>query len=191
MGLTASAGQRDKIDLIPADIHQAVCYGLYDLGTTYDKRYDKSSHKCLILWELPFVRLTYTKDGVEKDLPRAISKKYTLSLNEKSALYKDLQSWRGKPFNEQELLGFDIKNILGQNCILQIIHQVTEKDTYANIANVLPLYKGIPAKTPENPIMFFSLEESRIIPEGTPEWIAKIIQESDEMKGKVTDDVPF
>lgn len=197
MGLTATAGTKTALPLIPADVHQGVCYALYDLGTTYDKLYDKSTHKIIILWELPNERMVYQKDGKDIDAPRVISKKYTLSLNEKSSLFKDLQSWRGKPFSEQELLGFDIKNILGNNCMLQIIHRTKDNNTFANIANVLPLYKGIPSRVAENPIMFFSLEETRIIPEGTPSWIADLIKQCDEMRdvavgeGTIDEDVPF
>lgn len=182
MGLTVGAEKKERLPLIPADVHRAVCYGLIDLGTHFDKRYEKSTHKCLIMWELPDVRMSYTKDGKDIDAPRVVSKRYTLSIGEKSNLRKDLQSWRGKPFEEQELSGFDIKNILGNNCMIQIIHTKKDDEVYANIATILPLYKGVPSSIPENPMLFFSMEESKVIPEGIPDWIKKEIMESAEMQ---------
>jgi hypothetical protein len=181
MAFTAKE-EKSNLPLIPADVHRAVAYALYDLGTHYDKKFDKSTHQCLIIWELPDERMAYTKDGKEVNLPRAISKKYTLSLGEKSNLRKDLQSWRGKVFSEQELQGFDLKSILGANCMLQVIHKKSDEKTYANIATILPLYKGIPSAQPENPIQCFTMEESMEIPEFTPQWIKDVILESDEMK---------
>lgn len=187
MAFTAKS-EKTSLPLIRADVHRAVAYALYDLGTHYDKKFDKSSHQCVIIWELPDERMTYTKDGKEINAPRAISRKYTLSLGEKSNLRKDLQSWRGRVFTEQELQGFDLKSILGVNCMLQVIHKESDGAKFANISAVLPLYKGIPSVVPENPIQFFAMEEGMDIPEYTPQWIKEIILESDEMKAIGTTD---
>ena len=78
-----------------------------------------------------------------KDLPRAISREYTLSLHKKANLRADLESWRGKGFTDRELEGFDLENILGKNCMLNIIHKQTEKAIYANIVSVMPLMKNM------------------------------------------------
>lgn len=193
MGLIVKNEQKPR-EVIPAGVHHAVCYGLYDIGTHYNERYNKSDRKCIILWEFPAIRMEYTKDGVTKDLPKVISKKYTVSLNEKATLRKDLQSWRGKVFSDQELAGFDLKNILGVNCMLQIIHNASSdgQQTYSNIATVLPLYGGIPSVVPETPIQFFSLEESETVPEYTPKWIAELIGKCKELNEYVghKDEVP-
>ena len=61
----------------------------------------------IIQWE--------TKDGL-------IAKEYTVSLNEKANLRKDLESWRGKEIQPTELEGFDMTNLLGVQCTLQIMH---------------------------------------------------------------------
>jgi hypothetical protein len=52
--------------------------------------------------------------------PFSIMKQYTLSLNEKSALFRDLCSWRKKKFTDEELKGFDLTNILGCTCEIEV-----------------------------------------------------------------------
>jgi hypothetical protein len=50
--------------------------------------------------------------------PSGINKQYKLSLHEKSALYRDLDTWKGGITNE-ELAGLDLTKLLGVNCVHQ------------------------------------------------------------------------
>jgi hypothetical protein len=128
-----------------------------------------------------------------KDLPRGISKRYTLSLNEKASLRKDLQSWRGKPFTSAELAGFDVSRLIGANCLLSVLHQDRAGATYANISTISSLPKGMKVLPPENPSMYFNVVEAIesakkkglrdiLWPEGLPPWIQKLCCESEEYK---------
>jgi hypothetical protein len=181
MGLVAKGGSGANFDPVAEGVHNAVCYMVLDLGTHLDEKYGKRSHSCLIGWEIPGERIIIEKDGVKRDLPRAISKKYTISLNEKANLRKDLQTWRGRVFTDAELDGFDIKNLLGKSCMIQIIHTKKGEKTYANISAIMPLMKGAAPITPENPLKFYSIEDDRdVIPADTPQWIIDIIKISDE-----------
>jgi hypothetical protein len=189
MGLIAKETGGSKYPPVPQDLHHAICYAVYDLGThpfEYQGR-AKIAHKLVIIFELPEIRIDIERDGESKNLPRAISKQYTLSLHEKSKLRKDLQGWRGKVFTPEELEGFDIGKLLGVNCLIQVLHNTKDGKTYANISSIMPLPKGFEKRTAENPIKFFSFEEDgKEIPEGTPEWIEKLIKESQEWKGEST-----
>lgn len=158
--------------------HQAICYGLIDIGTHYNPTFDKSSHDCVVLWEIPDERIIIK----DEEVARVISKKYSLSLHEKANLYKDLVSWRGKAFSLQELEGFDLKTIMGANCLLQIIHNEKGGKTYSNISAILPLMKGMAPKVAENEITFFSFAESNTIPATLPNWIQDLIKSSNEWK---------
>lgn len=178
MAFIVKESGESNIPLVEEGVHQAICYALYDLGTHYSEKFDKWSHQCLIAWELPDIRFT-NKDG--DDVPRVVSKKYTLSLGEKSNLRKDLQSWRGKVFTADELLGFDLTSILGSNCMIQIIHTSKDGKTYANIGSIIPCLKSVPTKVPENKLIKFSLDEDAPIPEGIPAWIKAIILDSKEL----------
>ena len=190
MGLIAKEGS----NVIPVSegVYQAICQSIYDLGTQFSEKFGKSVHQCIVIWEIPEERIEIQRDDKTLDLPRVVSKKYTMSLNEKANLRKDLQSWRGKTFTPEELVGFDITKLLGVNCMIQIIHTKTDSKTYANIASITPLYKGIEKKQPENPTVIFDLSKDREIPENTPKWIKELIEQSAEwsaLQPEVKDEV--
>jgi len=175
MGLMAMDKGGGDYAPIPEDLHLAICYGIWDIGTQFSEKYGKSIHKVVIVWEIPGCRGEF--DG--KDLPRAISKRYTLSLHKKADMRKDLESWRGRKFSDEELKGFDIKKLLGVPCQIQVLHNKIDDKIYTNIAAITKAPAGTKNKT-ENPLKFFSFEEEQIIPDGTPEWIMDLIKQSEE-----------
>lgn len=184
MGLIATDKGGKNFDPIPQGIHQAISYGIYDLGTHFSEKFGKSNHKVLIIWEVSKQRIDIEKEGELVNLPRAISKQYTLSLHQKSNLRKDLESWRGRAFTVEELKGFDLKRVLGANCSLQILHKTVDDKTYANVSSVLPMMEGMTKLNAENELRFFSFEDNgHDIPEGTPDWIKDIITKADEWEG--------
>jgi hypothetical protein len=185
MAFTVSQKTKNKSPLIPADTYQAICYYLVDIGTqtVIFSNKPKKVHQIYIGWELPEVRIELERDGKTVSLPRAISKKYGMSLHKKATLYKDLTSWRGQAFTKEELDGFDLKSILGVNCLLQIVHETSESsgETYANVGGVSKLLKSIPLVKAENPLVSYSMEENGlVIPEGVPDWLKDKIKQSDE-----------
>jgi len=186
----------------PAGNHVARCIGLIDLGTqeyTFAGK-PKRSRKVLVKWELPNERKVFSEEKGEQ--AHVLSKEYTMSLSEKANLTKDLQSWRGKPFTEQELDGFDLKTILGVACLLMVIHN--EKG-YAEIASVAALPKGMTVPAQENPSEYLSLDSfDKTIFDSLPDYQKDKIKASPEYKnlgspetpswsdmGEEVDDIPF
>lgn len=168
---------------VEAGTHHAICYSIVDIGTQYNPRFDSSARKVVITWELPDVRMDIEKDDRTFNLPRAISKTYTLSLHEKSNLIKDLTSWRGKGFTELELAGFDVRKLIKANCLVQVIHTEKGDKTYANVATVAKLMTGMAKKEPENPTVIYDMgTDGTVFPETMPEWIRKLIMKSEEMQ---------
>ena len=95
MPIKAEAGQSNTPP-VSVGSHQAVCYGVVAIGTQPSEKYTPRK-KVVILWELPHERGDF---GEKKNVPRVISKRYTLSLSsDKATLRKDLENWRGKPFS--------------------------------------------------------------------------------------------
>jgi hypothetical protein len=184
------AKETQSYDPIPEGMHHAICYALYDLGHQYSEKFKKSIHQLIISWELPEVRISIEVDGEQKDLPRSISRSYSLSLGKKSNLRRDLQSWRGKSFTEDELKGWDISKILKVNALIQVIHKTRDDNTFSEISAITPLMKGMQGSSPENPVKLFVFGDSKSIPEGTPEWISKKIQESEEWKTAGIEEAP-
>lgn len=166
-------------DPIPEGTHQAVCYGVIDLGTQPPlpgSLYGKTQRKVMIQWEIPEERIETERDGEKLSLPRVCSKEFTLSLHEKAGLTKFLIAWRGKQFTDEEKAGFEVGSVLGANCMLNIVHNAKG---YADIAAVMKLPKGMEAKKPENPIVKYDITDATI-PASVPEWIRKKIGNSVE-----------
>jgi hypothetical protein len=124
--------------------------------------------------------------------PFMVSKTYTVSTHEKSQLRKDLEAWRGKPFTVEEISRFEIIKVLGVYALLNVSH-VDGKDgnTYANIASLMPLPKGMPKPPAVNKDVIFDLDDRDMtvfnaLPDrlkekimGSPEWTKGDAFESD------------
>ena len=135
-----------KLPLPEAGTTQAVCCAVWDLGlqkTAY-KGEEKIQHKIMIAWEI--AQVIDAPESEYHGKPYMLKKKYTLSLGDKANLRKDLESWRGKPFTQDELLsGIDLEKLYGVNCLLGIKHEAAYNDpskVYANVTAILPIQKG-------------------------------------------------
>ena len=119
-------------ELPPEGLHPAVCCDVVDLGdvdTEWGLR-----HKIDLRWQLD----TLTSEGK----PHLITRRFNLSLHEKSTLRPFLEAWRGKRFSEAELQGFDLEKLLGANCQLQVIYNQGSDRTFANVHTAVPPAKG-------------------------------------------------
>lgn len=145
------ASNKTDYQLPPADSHIARCYQVVDMGTTFSQFYGKSGHHVRIFWELPNATM---EDG----RPFTISKRYTLSLHEKSAMRKHLESWRGRKFTNEEAQSFDLTKLLGATCLLNVVHNERDGQTQADITSIMALPKGMPeCPPPINPVLIFDL----------------------------------
>jgi hypothetical protein len=172
-----------NIDPIPEGVHIAVNYAVVDLGTQ-ESKFGKA-RKVLLIWELPEQRIQVERDGQQMDMPRAISARFTLSLNEKASLRKCLESWRGRSFTAKELKGFDLAVLLGKPLQIQVMHATSKEGReYAKPASFMALPRGMQAPKPENEAVMFSLDdldpENPAIPGSLPDWVKQSIMESRE-----------
>ncbi len=125
----------------PEGAHAAICVDVVDLGmlkVSFGGK-DKVQHKIRVVWQIGEV--------MADNKPYIAQKRYTLSLHEKAALRKDLESWRGRAFTEAELNGFDVETILGIACLINVMHAKRDGETYANVTAVMRLPKGMEAPT--------------------------------------------
>jgi hypothetical protein len=93
----------------PIGTHAARCIRLIDLGTQQGEWQGKPTFKnqVLVMWELPDELMEAQDDGQPR--PFIVSKFYTNSLSEKANLRKDLTTWRGRDFTDDELDRFDLQ----------------------------------------------------------------------------------
>ncbi len=148
MALIATEGT--KRTPAPEGTHLALCCQIIDIGTQHSEYYGTDSHKVVFGWELP-----NELNPEDENKPFLVWKRYTLSLNEKAALRAHLESWRGKKFSDEELRGFDLKNVLGKPCLLNVVHS----EGYANVAAVMAVTKGTPIPKPSHTQIFFDIDE--------------------------------
>jgi hypothetical protein len=119
-----------SFDPCPEGLHQAVCVDAVDLGLL-DTPWG-AKQKVELRWQTDLVN-ERTKKRFE------VRKRYTASLHEKARLRQDLECWRGRKFSEDELKGFDLEKLLGVNCQLQIIHNISDEGrVYDNVQTIVP-----------------------------------------------------
>lgn len=142
---------------VPAGSYVATCVRIIDLGTQTSNfnGQSKSQRKVLVTWEIPEVEF---EDAYGDKMPALISSNYTASLHEKANLRQDLESWRGRAFTPEELKGFDLKNILGKPCMINVVHTEKDGNTYANVKAVMQLPKGVTGPGPQHDLINFDLD---------------------------------
>lgn len=170
MGLIAKVKKSNPIPPIEGGTYPAVCVGVIDLGEQLNEKFKKYEEKVMLVFELP--GQTVTVDGEEK--PRWLSREFTNALGEKANLSAFLTSWRGKAFTDAEQESFDLSEMLGKGCLLQVVKVEKGEKCYNNITTAIGLPAGFPS--PEiskdtQPILFdmdnWSDEMFALI----PEWI--------------------
>lgn len=137
--IVSANSEGKKFDPVSAGNHPAICYAVIGIGTQRNERFDTTHKQLIIMWEI--CDETILIDGTEK--PKVLSKTYTASLNDRSTLRKDLESWRGKAFSAEELKGFDMQNILGKPCLISVIEEEKNDRKYAKIASIASMPKGM------------------------------------------------
>jgi hypothetical protein len=148
----------------PPGMHLARCYRIVDLGTQKSEYMGqvKFLHKIMLGWEIHTTKDDGTTLKMRDGRPFAMFKNYTLSWSEKANLRLDLQSWRGKPFTQEEMRRFDLETILGAWCLLNVIERPgKDGKTYVNIDTVTPVPQMMKkAGLPEgvNKIEMFNLD---------------------------------
>lgn len=152
MAIFATSEASSKLEAIETGSHIATCVQMIHIGTVSIEFEGKpvKGNKVRITFELPGLLVKFKED--EPEQPRFISKEFTLSLGSKASLRKFLDTWRGKPFTEDEAKAFDITKLLGVSCMLSIGSKTSAKgQAYNTIDSALALPKGIPAPTQLTP----------------------------------------
>lgn len=143
-------------EITPEGVHNAVCIAVIDIGTqasSYQGK-EKQTPKILVRWEID--------ELMEDGRPFMVQQRYTASMHEKATLRKHLEAWRGKKFTDAELGpgGFSMNKLLGAGCQLQIVHEENNGKTYANIASIMKLSKGMKALEPTVDPILLDLESA-------------------------------
>lgn len=183
MAILATNNSKPR-ELIPAGNYIARCYQMIEIGTIEEvvMNVPKILTKVRIGWELPTELKVFNPDKGEQ--PLVISKEYTLSMHEKSNLRKDLKSWRGKDFSEEEAKAFDITKLVGAPCMLNIIHTPGKSDAsvmYQQISGITPMPKGVVCPKAINPYFILSYDNfDDVLFNSLPDFIKDRMKISEE-----------
>lgn len=174
------AKQTADFAIVPAGNHVGICNGVIDLGLQPGSgMYPAPKPQVYIRFELPGEQIEYQKDGKTITGPMSIGSTMTASMSEKANLRKLIESWFGKKFpHDDAAADFDLANLLGKRCLLNVTHTEKGTKTYANIANATPLPKGMESKEPQhNASLFFDLTDGDDKTfKALPEWLRKKIE---------------
>lgn len=185
MGIYAEKKESDFAQVEPGT-YVARCYSMIEIGTieTEFNGEKKKAHQVNITWELPTeLAVFHEEKGPE---PFVVNKTYTLSMHEKSSLRKDLESWRGKAYTEEEAKRFDITKLLGQPCIINIIHEAGKKDptkNYVKVTSISKLMKGTECPKQINKTRVLSFEDwDELLFTSLSDYMKEKIRSSEEYK---------
>jgi len=173
MSLT-SKDEGSEFQIAPAGTHLAICYQMVDLGYQTDNYGTKM--KVYLGFEL-------CNEKMDDGRPFMIGQMYTNSLNEKANLRVALESWRSAKFTEEQCGGFDLRNVLGKPCILNIVHNDNGGKTYANINDygkgIAAIMKGMEIPAQVNPSVVYDMDQhDQAVFDALPEWMQTKIKEA-------------
>lgn len=185
MPINAENKQTKNFKLVPAGNHVARCYQMIEIGTEEKEIMGelKKQYTVRVVWELPNEKDIF--DPAKGEQPFSIGKDYTLSMHEKANLRKDLQSWRGKEYTEEEAKKVDISKLVGAPCMLNVIHKTSKSgNTYATISGVTAIPKGFTCPNQVNPSFVFSYDSPDFENKynSLPDWMKERIAKTPEFK---------
>ena len=140
MKLSTDTKNTEKIEP-KVGLTQAVVSGIVDMGT--QETNFGAKRQVMLTWELPLQTHVFDEDKGAQPLVR--NKTYTMSLHEKSGLRKAVRGILGKDIEGE----FDLFDLIGANCMLNLIEVERDGKKYINIDGITPLMDGMAKKEPE------------------------------------------
>lgn len=155
---TYSAKGGKEFAKVSAGTHMAVCTLVADVGLQPGSpKFPDPKVRIFLRFEIPSERITYEKDGVEHEGPAVIYHNWNASMNPKATMRKHIESWRGSKFTAADAEQFDVRKLLGQTCLVQVVH--TEDGQYANVANIMAPPKGTPKVKAEGTLVYYGPDD--------------------------------
>ena len=179
MSMVVKSEGNSEIKQLEPGVYTGIASAIIDLGIQENTMFGKKQRKVMIVWNIVGETVTVN----DEEMPRVMSKEYTMSLGEKSTLRKDLEAWRGRPFSTDELNGFDLTNILNVPCQLQINQQEKNGKTFVSIAAIMAIPKGMKVEEIDN-AYFFDTYDSNTWEnyDKIPNWIKEKIKKALNIK---------
>lgn len=154
---------------------QAVLTGIIDLGTQ-EEVYDgiaKKVKKIALEFKLPTQHHIFDEEkGPE---PLMLFRDVTASLHPKATLTGIVTGMLGKSLPEE----YELSDLIGTNCMVNVVHVEKDGKTYANAASFSPLMDGVEAVEFETRILDLG-EFNEDVFNLLPEWKQDVIKKAPE-----------
>jgi hypothetical protein len=141
--MSLTAPKKVQYDIIPNGTHVARLYEIIHIGTipTNWQGQDKMTDKIRLTFELCNEKKEFKQGEGEK--PFSISREFTYSYGSKGHLRPFVEGMTGTKIHDDE--SPDLEALLGEACLLNVVHNESNGNTYANIQNASPLARGMEA----------------------------------------------
>ena len=143
------------VELCPAGTYVGRCCRLVDMGTQLST-YQGTERSRRVL-SLSFEILD---DEVRRSdgTPFVVSRRFTLSFHEKAGLRGLLETWLQRPVTNSRQ--FDTDEVIGRFGLVTINHTARNDATWANVATVVPLPRGMAKPGPVNEALVYGVNFS-------------------------------
>lgn len=118
-----------EYEKIKPGLINAICVGVWNIGKQKIEFQGEVKFKTQVI-----IGFEVQQRHSEKDEPMLQLSKFNMSLHEKSKLGPMVESWFSKKLTDSERYNYDLKQIIGKKCTLNLI----ENGNYINIATILP-----------------------------------------------------
>jgi hypothetical protein len=166
---------------LPPDGMQAGrCVWAIDIGTHLSNFSNGGKQRKVVLgFELPLQKTIFDPERGEE--PFLLSNIYTMSVDERSNLYRDLAAWQGK--GAIQFLRKNLAALLGKPCLLNVQYKTTKKNQLrASIIGINPLPKGTRIPAQITPSLKYSISDAfGGCYNNLPGWVQKFIDDSEEL----------
>ena len=199
------SAKTNKFPPATAGTHVAILNTVVDLGLQESRYGSQPKRELYLAFEVTDEFNEWTdKEGPRRE-PKRVSTTVTASLSQKAKLREYVEGMLGSRLSEAEVREFDIVGlVLGKPCLLNVIHNESNGNTYANIASVAPLPRTMTPPTLHGELIAYSPDAHDAIvwdalPKFLQEKIAKRVIEdapapNPTPAGKdadFNDDIPF
>lgn len=172
---------RPKVPTVEPGVYFAVCIGVIDLGEQYSEKFKNYSNRVQFVWELPSE--TIEVDG--KQEPKQLSKEFAIATQKNSGLRTFISSWNSKAYTDEEFQEVELFEQIGKACQLNVV--LNDTGEYANVDNIMPIPKGIPAPlSSTKPIMWDMDNWDDEVFKTLPEWVQDKIKKSTQYQKEHT-----
>lgn len=149
--------------------------------------------KVRMTFEFPTETKVFNEEKGEQ--PYVLSCEFTLSTHEKSNLRHFLEGWQGKRMSDMEAINTDLEQWVGKEGLANVVHSEAKNgNTYANIATMSPLPKGMQCPAQINPTFILNYHEKWDTAkfDSLPDFVKDKMRQSDQyiaMMEKATDEI--